>query len=369
MTRNGPLSDLRIVEFAGMGPGPFACMLLSDLGADVLRIDRADAPDPHPWQIAARGKRSLGLDLKDPAAVEQCRRIIERCDAVVEGYRPGVMERVGLGPDVALKLNPRLVYGRMTGWGQSGPLAQRAGHDLNYIAISGALHAIGPKDHPVPPLNLVGDYGGGALYLVMGLLAALHHAQRTGEGQVVDAAISDGAASLMSVFYGLAAEGRWQGERASNSLDGGAHYYGVFECLDGEWISIAAIEPQFYALLLERLEIHDEALRARQHDRQAWPELREKLAKLFRTRPRSAWCALLEQSDACFAPVLNLKEAVAHPHNVSRGTFVEVSGVVQPAPAPRFSATPGTVQGPPVKTGEGGRDVLREWGVQPVRPT
>ncbi|MCA6250147.1 CaiB/BaiF CoA-transferase family protein, partial [Phenylobacterium sp.] len=303
----------------------------------------------------------VGLDLKNPAAIETCLRLFETADVVFEGFRPGVMERLGLGPDVALKRNPKLVYGRMTGWGQFGPYAQAAGHDMNYIAITGALHAIGTEDKPVPPLNLVGDFGGGALYLAFGILAGVIKARETGEGQVIDCAMSDGAASLMAMFYGFKASGAWTESRRSNLLDGGAHFYDTYQCSDGKWVSIGSIEPQFYALLLEKTGISDPAFKS-QMDRSAWPDLKAKLAAVIATKTQSEWCALMEATDVCFAPVLDLDEAPKHAHNVARQTFVEVAGVTQPAPAPRFSKTPGAIQGPPPSIGAHDQQALKDWG-------
>lgn len=360
----GPLSGLKIVEFAGIGPGPFCGMLLSDLGADVVRIDRKGAASRGKTDITARGRRSVAMDLKSPAAIEACLRLMTSADAVFEGFRPGVMERLGLGPDVALERNPKLVFGRMTGWGQTGPFAKAAGHDLNYIAISGALHAIGAKDKPMPPLNLVGDFGGGALYLAFGLLAGVIHARATGQGQVIDCAMSDGAASLMAMFYGFKAAGAWSENRRSNLLDGGAHFYDTYRCSDGEWISIASIEPQFYALLLEKTGVTDADFQ-RQMDRGQWPALRERLAAVIATRTREQWCAILDATDVCFAPVLSLAEAPNHPHNVARSAFIEIDGVVQPAPAPRFSVTPGKIAGPPPALGGDNVAALTSWGFSP----
>ncbi|MCA6300022.1 MAG: CoA transferase [Phenylobacterium sp.] len=359
--RQGPLTGLKIIEFAGIGPGPFCGMLLSDLGADVVRIDRKGQGRGSPADITARGRRSVGLDLKNPASIETCLRLFETADVVFEGFRPGVMERLGLGPDVALKRNPKLVYGRMTGWGQFGPYAQAAGHDMNYIAITGALHAIGTEDKPIPPLNLVGDFGGGALYLAFGILAGVIKARETGEGQVIDCAMSDGAASLMAMFYGFKASGAWTESRRSNLLDGGAHFYDTYQCSDGKWVSIGSIEPQFYALLLEKTGISDPAFKA-QMDRGAWPDLKAKLAAVIATKTQSEWCALMEATDVCFAPVLDLDEAPKHAHNVARQTFVELAGVTQPAPAPRFSKTPGAIQGPPPAIGAHDQEALRDWG-------
>jgi alpha-methylacyl-CoA racemase len=359
--RQGPLTSLKIVEFAGIGPGPFCGMLLSDLGADVVRIDRKGGRGGAPTDITSRGRRSVALDLKTPEAVEACLKLMEGADAVFEGFRPGVMERLGLGPEAALKRNPKLVYGRMTGWGQTGPYANAAGHDMNYIAITGALAAIGTEDKPVPPLNLVGDFGGGALYLAFGLLAGVIEARNSGKGQVIDCAMSDGAASLMAMFYGFKATGAWKNERRANLLDGGAHFYDTYRCADGKWVSIGSIEPQFYALLLEKTGI-DDAEFAHQHDRARWPALRDKLAAVIATKTRDEWTAIMGGTDVCFAPVLDLDEAPAHPHNAARRTFVEVSGVTQPAPAPRFSATPGAIQGPPPEIGAHDRAALGDWG-------
>lgn len=358
---SGPLSGLKIVEFAGIGPGPFCGMLLSDLGADVVRIDRKGGGRASPADVTSRGRRSIALDLKSPEAIEACLKLFETADAVFEGFRPGVMERLGLGPEVALQRNPKLVFGRMTGWGQFGPYAQAAGHDMNYIAITGALHAIGTKDKPIPPLNLVGDFGGGALYLAFGLLAGVIHARASGQGQVIDCAMSDGAASLMSMFYGFKSAGAWQDSRRTNLLDGGAHFYDTYQCSDGKWVSIGSIEPQFYALLMEKTGITDPAF-ANQMSRKDWPELQIKLAAVIATKTQKEWCDLMEATDVCFAPVLDLDEAPKHAHNVARQTFVEIAGVVQPAPAPRFSATPGAIQGPPPAIGSSTETALADWG-------
>lgn len=358
----GPLSGLKIVEFAGIGPGPFCGMLLSDLGADVVRIDRkGQGRGGSPADVTARGRRSIALDLKRPESIEACLTLLEGADGLIEGFRPGVMERLGLGPDVALARNPKLVYGRMTGWGQFGPYAKAAGHDMNYIAITGALDAIGTTDKPVPPLNLVGDFGGGALYLAFGLLAGIIHARSTGEGQVIDCAMSDGAASLMAMFYGFKAGGMWSDGRRANLLDGGAHFYDTYQCSDGGWISIGSIEPQFYLLLLEKTGITDPQFQ-HQMSRDEWPQLRDKLAAVIRTKTRDEWCELMDGTDVCFAPVLSMEEAPRHAHNSARETFVEVAGVIQPAPAPRFSATPGKIQGPPPKVGGDNESALLDWG-------
>ena len=357
----GPLSGLKVVEFAGIGPGPFCGMLLSDLGADVVRIDRKGGGRGSKFDVTGRGRRSVALDLKTPEAVEACLKLMEAADAVFEGFRPGVMERLGLGPEVALKRNPKLVYGRMTGWGQFGPYANAAGHDMNYIAITGALHAIGTVDKPVPPLNLVGDFGGGALYLAFGLMAGVISARATGQGQVIDCAMSDGAASLMAMFYGMKGSGGWREDRRANLLDGGAHFYDTYQCADDRWISIGSIEPQFYALLLEKTGITDPQFK-NQMNREEWPQLRAKLAAVIRTKTCDEWCALMDATDVCFAPVLTLEEAPSHPHNAARQTFVSVEGVPQPAPAPRFSATPGAIQSPPPAIGAHNETALADWG-------
>jgi alpha-methylacyl-CoA racemase len=357
----GPLSGVKIVEFAGIGPGPFCGMLLSDLGADVVRIDRKGGGRGSKFDITARGRRSVALDLKTPQAVEACLTLMEGADAAFEGFRPGVMERLGLGPEVALKRNPKLVYGRMTGWGQFGPLAQAAGHDINYIAITGALAAIGLDDKPIPPLNLVGDFGGGALYLAFGLLAGIISARTTGQGQVVDCAMTDGAASLMSMFYGMLASGAWREGREANLLDGGAHFYGTYKTKDDKWVSLGSIEPQFYALLVEKAGLADEQFKL-QMSRDDWPALKAKLAEVIKTKTRDEWTALMEGTDVCFGPVMGLNEAATHPHNAARETFVTIDGVVQPAPAPRFSATPGAIQAPPPAIGADNQAALADWG-------
>ena len=348
----GPLSGVKIVEFAGIGPAPMAAMLLADMGATVLLVDRVGDVDlgvklPQAVDFTKRNRAVIGLDLKRPAAVASALRLIDGADALIEGFRPGVMERLGLGPDVCLSRNPRLAYGRVTGWGQDGPLSQAAGHDLNYIALTGALHAIGRKGQPpTPPLNLVGDYGGGALYLVTGLLAAIIGARATGKGQVVDAAMVDGALSLMTPPYAMKAGGRFTAPRGENHLDSGAHFYEVYECADGGYVAVAAIEARFYAELLRLLEINPDSMPP-QHVRARWPEAKVILAAKFRTRDRAHWCALLEGSDACFAPVLSMDEAATHPHNQARRAFIEVGGVTQPAPAPRFPGSPTEPPRPP----------------------
>ena len=360
----GPLTGIKIIEFAGIGPGPFCGMLLSDLGADVVRIDRAGKNRPGtPVDVMSRGKRSIALDLKNQDDIETALKLLEQADGMIEGFRPGVLERLGLGPDVVLKRSPKLVYGRMTGWGQHGALSHAAGHDLNYIAITGALHAMGDGDgRPRPPLNLVGDYGGGALYLAFGMMAAIINVKNGGEGQVIDCAMSDGAASLATMFYGMKAMGMWTDEREANLLDGGAHFYDTYECSDGKWVSIGAIEPQFYAILLEKAGITDPAFGA-QMDRSKWPELKDKMIAVMKTKTRDEWCAIMEGTDICFAPVLSLSEAPSYQHNVDRGTFVEIQGVTQPGPAPRFSKTPGAIQGSPAGIGEHSDEILKDWGI------
>jgi alpha-methylacyl-CoA racemase len=338
----GPLKGMKIVELAGIGPGPMCAMLLADMGATVLRIDRKEPvdlgnPRPLKYNLLLRNRKSIALDLKQRAAVELALKLVADADGLIEGFRPGVVERLGLGPDVCLARNPSLVYGRMTGWGQSGPLASAAGHDLNYIALTGALHAIGREgEPPTPPLNLLGDYAGGSLYLAMGMLAAVIEARQSGKGQVVDAAIVDGTASLMTSVYGLYAAGLVSVERGTNTSDSGAYFYDVYECADGEWVSVAPIEGRFHAELLRLMGIASEDI-GEQRDRKNWERARGVLAKTFRTRNRDEWCKLLEGTDSCFAPVLSMAEAPHHEHFRARDTFVEVDGVVQPAPAPRFS--------------------------------
>ncbi len=340
----GPLAGFRIVEFAGIGPGPFACMMLADMGAEVVTLDRVGAKK-NMKSVAGRGRKVVELDLKDKAAIAQVLELLSHADALIEGFRPGVMERLGLGPDVVQARNPKLVYGRMTGWGQQGPLANAAGHDINYISLTGALAAIGPREKPALPLNLVGDFGGGALYLVVGVLAALLEASRSDKGQVVDAAMCDGAASLMSMFFDMTAIGRWVEGRESNFLDGGAHFYGVYECACGNFISIGSIEPQFYALLRQHAGLSEAEFDA-QMDRKAWPALKQKLVEVFKSKTRDDWCKVMEGTDICFAPVLTMAEAPKHPHMAARKIFVERHGVTQPAPAPRFSRTPSAIREP-----------------------
>jgi alpha-methylacyl-CoA racemase len=363
----GVLSGYKIIEFAGIGPAPMCAMLLSDMGAEVLRIDRAEdanlgIPTDAKFGVLNRGRRSVALDLKKKEGTEVALKLIDKADALIEGFRPGVMERLGLSPDLCLTRNPRLVFGRMTGWGQDGPLAHAAGHDINYIALTGALHSIGRKGGaPVPPLNLVGDFGGGGAYLALGVVAALLEAQKSGKGQVIDVAMIDGASSLMAAIYGLRAAGRWTDNRGDNILDTGAHYYDVYETSDGKYVSVGSIEPKFYAELLQLSGLEHEEL-PRQNDKNAWPTLKERVAAVFRAKTRDEWCRIMEGSDVCFAPVLSMQEAPQHPHNRQRGTFVEVDGVVQPAPAPRFSRTPSAIQRPPAQPGEHTEEALKDWG-------
>ncbi len=358
----GPLTGVKVLEFAGLGPAPFCSMMLSDFGADVVRIDRKDAKPYPKHYVTFRGRRSIAFDLKNPAATEACLKLIDKVDVLIEGFRPGVMERLGLGPEVAHKRNPRLIYGRMTGWGQEGRFAKSAGHDINYLAMTGALHAIGPKEHPAIPINLVADYGGGAMYLAFGILAALLHARKTGEGQVIDCAMTDGAVSLLAQVWGNFAGGTWLDERASNIIDGGSHFYNVYECADGKFIALGSIEPQFYRRMLEVAGISDPAFDA-QHERSQWPALREKLAAVIKQKSRDEWCAAMESADACFAPVLSLAEAPHHPYHTERGTFFKAEGVVQPAPAPHLSKTPGKAQGPTAGIGEHNESALADWGL------
>ena len=367
----GPLEGVKVVEIAGIGPGPFASMMLADMGADVVRIDRAERarggdPANPPKDPSSRGRRSLAVDLKNPAGVDTVLRILEGSDALLEGFRPGVMERIGLGPDVCLARNPRLVYGRMTGWGQEGPLAHAAGHDINYISLAGVLDHIGRRgERPVPPLNLVGDFGGGGMLLAFGVVCALLEAGRSGKGQVVDAAMVDGAAVLMQMMYGMRAMGIWHDERGTNMLDSGAHFYDVYETRDGRHVSIGSIEPQFYAELLEKTGLAGEDLPA-QLDRSQWPKLHERLTAIFKSRTRDEWCEIMEGSDVCFAPVLSMGEAPHHPHNVARGTFIERGGVVQAGPAPRFSRTAPEIVRPAPHIGQDSDAVLESHGVRPA---
>jgi alpha-methylacyl-CoA racemase len=367
----GPLSGVTILEVAGIGPGPFAGMMLSDMGADVIRIDRADrvrprSSDAPPKDILARGRRSVAVDLKHPEGVETVLALVEKADALIEGFRPGVMERLGLGPDVCLARNPRLVFGRMTGWGQEGPLAQAAGHDINYIALTGALASIGRAgEAPVPPLNLVGDFGGGGMLLAFGVACALVEAGRSGKGQVVDAAMVDGASTLMAMMYSFKAMGMWT-ERGTNLLDTGSHFYDVYETKDGRYVSVGSIEPQFYALLLKHTGLGEQDLPP-QMDRSQWPALKERVAAVFKTKTRDEWDAIMEGTDVCYAPVLDMDEAPHHAHMAQRKTFVDFHGVVQPAPSPRFDRTVPELSRPPSYEGQHTDEVLADMGIAPDR--
>ena len=359
----GPLSGIRIVEFAGIGPGPFCAMMLADMGADVIRIDRNRLKGRGgKFDVLGRGRRSLAVNLKQPEAVAAVLRLVQQADGLIEGYRPGVMERLGLGPTECLASNRRLVYGRVTGWGQDGPLADAAGHDINYIALSGALHASGRAgDKPTPAINLVGDFGGGGMYLAFGLVCGILNSRATGQGQVVDAAMIDGSASLMSMIYGFRAQNIWNDARGTNVADSGAHFYDSYECKDGEYITLGSVEPKFYSILLEKAQLSDPAFQ-NQMDRDSWQNLKEKTAEVIRTKTRAQWCAIMEGTDVCFAPVLNMEEAPKHPHNLARGTFIQIDGVTQPAPAPRFSGTPTEKPTSPPKIGQHSHEILQDWG-------
>ncbi len=360
----GPLSGVKIIEVGGIGPGPFCGMMLSDMGAEIVRVERKGGlslSDPK-YDLLTRNRKSISINLRTSEGTQTLLRMLEQVDALQEGFRPGVMEKLGLGPDVCLEINPRLVYGRMTGWGQEGPLARAAGHDINYIALSGALHTIGRKGQkPVPPLNLVGDFGGGGMLLAFGMVCALYEARNSGRGQVVDAAMTDGSAALMTMIYGLKAAGLWTDEPGTNLLDTGAHFYDTYETADNKFIAIGAIEPQFYERLLKLGEIEDPDFQ-NQLDFAQWPQLKEKLSLVFKTKTRQAWCKIMEGSDVCFAPVLSLSEAPEHPHNKRRKTFVENEGVLQPAPAPRFSRTEPEIKNPPPIPGQDTEAVLEEFG-------
>lgn len=359
----GPLQGIKIIEMAGIGPGPFCGMVLADLGAEIIRVDRASAAGTGSRQDPAnRGKKSIAVDLKSAEGVEVVLKLVETADAIFEGFRPGVMERLGLGPDICAARNKKIVFGRMTGWGQYGPLSQAAGHDINYISITGALAAIGrPDSPPVPPLNLVGDFGGGGMLLALGLVSALLESKSSGKGQVIDAAMTDGSALLMSMFYSMKASGAWNEEVGTNILDGGAHFYDSYECKDGKYISIGSIEPQFYAMLREVAEIKDPIF-DNQMSRKEWPEKKEAITKIFLAKTRDEWCDLMEGTDICFAPVLSMWEAPNHPHNVARKTFIELEGLSQPAPAPRFSRTEAEVSSPPSIAGEHTDSILKDLG-------
>ncbi len=368
----GPLAGFRVVEMAAIGPAPFAAMLLSDMGAEVVRIDRKRAAEGDAFAslkgggFLDRGRRSIALDLKKPEAVAAALELIDAADALIEGFRPGVMERLGLGPEVCLARNPKLVFGRVTGWGQSGPLAKTAGHDIDYIALTGALHAIGERGAPTPPLNLLGDFGGGAMALAFGVVCALLEAQKSGRGQIVDAAMTDGVALLMAMTYSLKARGLWRDQRQANALDGGAPFYGVYRCADGKWLAVGALEPQFFDALIAAMGL-DARLFADRWNRAAWPALRSALEEAFARRTRDEWGAIFEGTDACVAPILDLDEAPRHAHNVARASFLTREGAPEPAPAPRFSRTKPEIGRPPAAPGAHGEEILRERGFSLAR--
>ena len=369
----GPLTGYKLIEMAGVGPTQLTGMLLADMGAEIVRVERLTKVElgvsmPVKYKLMNRSRRSIAVDLKQPQGRDIVLDLCAGADALFEGFRPGVMERLGLGPDECMKRNERLVYGRMTGWGQEGPLADSAGHDPNYIGIAGVLACIGKKDEaPAYPLNLIGDFGGGALYLAMGLLAAMLESAKSGKGQVVDAAMVDGAASMMTTFYGLLAAGIWKEQRGSNILDGGAHFVNSYRTKDDQYVVVAPIEGRFYNELLDRLEVSDPDLRAQQHNQDRWPEFAEKLQEIFLTRTRDEWCEIFAGSDACFAPVLSLTEATQHPHAQARNAYAHIDGVIQPAPAPRFSRTTSEIQSPPPEPGQHTEEVLLDWGFSKER--
>lgn len=364
----GPLKGLKIIELVGLGPGPFAGMLLADMGAEVIAVERASNPSGTAIpDCLARGKKSIALNLKTPEGVATLLELVERADVFFEGFRPGVVEKLGIGPQECMARNPKLIYGRMTGWGQTGPLSQAAGHDINYISLTGALHGTGrANENPVPPLNLVGDFGGGGMFLVTGILAALYEVQKSGRGQVVDTAMTDGSAVLMAMFNTLHGMGVWSTTRGVNLLDTGAHFYETYETSDNKYISLGSIEPQFYAELVERAGL-DPAIFGDQNNAELWPAMKLELAEVFRTKTQAQWCELMEGTDVCFAPVLDFIEAQSHPHNVERKTYVDVEGMVQPAPAPRFSRTESEVQFGARSAGENTAEVLEEWGFDKAR--
>ena len=360
----GPLSGIKLVEFAGIGPGPFCGMILADLGAEVIRVDRASQHGRgNTIDFQHRSKLSLSADLKNPKTIEEIKKLLASVDGLIEGFRPGVMERLGLGPEECLKINSNLVYGRMTGWGQEGPLAKTAGHDINYIALTGALQLMGRKgETPPPPLNLVGDFGGGGMFLALGIVSALLHVKQGGKGQVVDAAMVDGASVLMSMFYAFKASGFWLEERESNMLDGGAHFYDSYECADGKFLAIGAIEPQFYAVLLEKLEIVDDKFQ-NQHNREKWPELKKIIKNKIKEKTRDEWAKIFDGTDACVAPILNLSEAPEHHHMKARNSFVEIDGTLQPSPAPRFSVTSTEIKHSALKAGQNNDEICEAYNL------
>lgn len=362
----GPLNDVTVIEMGGIGPSPFAAMMLADMGANVIRIDRQAGANANPFEVTLRGRTSIAVNLKDTRGIALLKRLLQKADILIEGFRPGVMEKLGLGPEVCWQENPTLVYGRMTGWGQTGPLSQIAGHDINYVAITGALASIGrAQGGPVPPLNLVGDFGGGAMYLVSGVLAALHQAKQSGQGQVVDAAISDGVISLMAMMQGYQAMGMWEEKRQNNIFDGGAPFYDTYECADGKWVAVGAIELHFYEMLITTLGVEGKLPKAEyaaQFDKNQWQTVRDVLAARFKEKPREAWCELFAGKDACFAPVLEMSEAINYPHNKQRESFIEVDGVTQAAPAPRFSHNNSKVKHGPKASGVDNQQVCLDLG-------
>jgi alpha-methylacyl-CoA racemase len=369
----GPLSGYRIIEIAGIGPGPFAAMMLADMGAEVIRVERAQsvkgaAPATAHWDTLLRGRKNIAIDLKNPQGVEALLQLVEKADAIIEGFRPGVMERLGIGPTECSKRNPKIVFGRMTGWGQDGPYAPLAGHDINYIALAGALAHFARKDEaPVPPLNMVGDFGGGGMFLAFGVVCALLEAQKSGKGQVIDAAMIDGSATLMSMFWAMKSIGMFnENAPGTNLLDTGAHFYDVFQCQDGKYVSIGSIEPQFYALLLEKTGLTNDPAFAKQMDPSQWPMLKTKLQDVIKQKTQAQWCAIMEGTDVCFAPVLTMTEATQHPHHIARNTFIDIAGVTQPAPAPRFSRTSPETPTPPAHAGQHSTQILNEWGISNI---
>ena len=359
----GPLKGIKVIEFSALGPGPFCGMILADLGAEVIVIDRFEsAGQVTKTDIASRGKKSIAIDLKKKESIDLIKDIVQNADVVIEGLRPGKMEKLGMGPEDFFEVNPKLIYGRMTGWGQHGPLSFAPGHDINYIALTGALSSIGSKNSaPLPPLNLVGDFGGGGMVLAMGICAALVEVSKSGKGQIIDSAMTDGSALLMSMMYGFYSAGIWTDHRESNLLDGAAHFYGCYECKDKKFVSIGSIEPQFYKELIKRLGLDYNVFKD-QMDRSKWPEFKKIIEKKFKEKTRDEWCDVMEDGDVCFAPVLSLEESINYKHNKERETFVDIDGVIQPAPAPRFSNTPGEIKHSPVKKGENTREILKNIG-------
>jgi len=361
----GPLKDIKVIEMAGIGPAPFCGMILADMGAEVISVERITAAGRgSSADIASRGKKSIAVDIRKPEGQDIIKKLVESADVLIEGFRPGVMEKNNLGPDELLKINPKLIFGRMTGWGQNGPLANAAGHDINYIALSGVLGAIGKKETPPPPpLNLIGDFGGGGMLLALGVCAALNTVNKEGKGQVIDAAMTEGSALLMSMMYGMLNSGIWTDSRDSNLLDGAAHFYGCYECKDGKFVSIGSIEPQFYSLLREKMNI-DEDIFDNQMDKNSWPALRENLENRFKEKTRDEWCQIMEGTDICFAPVLSMNEAINHEHNVERKSFFDLDNVVQPSPAPKFSYSESEVSHPPVKVGTHTKEIMISLGLE-----